>query len=391
MLLADTSQAMNFTDPTSKQTLVQAFSSLEVDSRANNDQGLPLASVQTQPFLENQMSAALGVPCTTPPATPPATGGGVGMSCTDYVYQSQFAALQQGATGEIVASLPFLPNVGLTPQFYVDALMANKGFSDYNGLFLILHKRLSNNLQFDFNYTYSHSIDNGSTVSNEDGNYESGDTSVMCDVTNNRACRGNSEFDLTHSVVADFVYMLPFGHGQMFGGNMNPWLNEAVGGWQISGIDTWHSGFAYTVNNTDDAFYDTVSLAADTGMLFTGTRGPLQQAIHVDASANNAVQFYRDAATAAAQFSPVTGLQSGDRDTLRGPHYSNLDLTASKVFPLVSERYTLKLEADAFNVFNHPNFGLPDTGVLSNEFGVIRGLVGAEPSRVMQFALRFNF
>lgn len=381
MLLADTSQAMNFTDAASKQTLVQAFTTLENDSRANGGAGVPLASVPNQPFFENQISAALGGSCQSQ----------IGSSCTAAVYSSQFAALQQGATGEIVASLPFPANVGLTPQFFVNALMANKGFSDYNGLFVILRKRLSNNLQFDFNYSYSHSIDNGSTVSNEDGNYESGDTSVMCDVTNNRACRGSSEFDLTHAVVGDFVYALPFGHGQMFGGNMNPWLNEAIGGWKISGIETWHSGFAYTVNNTDNAFYDTVSLAADTGMLFTGTKGPLGSSIHVDQSANNAVQFYANPATAAAQFSPVTGLNSGDRDTLRGPHYSNLDLTASKIFPLGGERYTLKLEADAFNVFNHPNFGLPETGVLSNDFGVIRGLVGSEPSRVMQFALRFDF
>lgn len=383
MLMADTSQAMNFTDPASKQTLVQAFTTLEQDSRANNGAGL--AAVPDQPFFENQMNAALS-----------AAGAGscaafYGSSCTTAVYTSQFGALQQGATGEIVASLPFPANVGLTPQFFVNAIMANKGFSDYNGLFLILRKRLSNNLQLDFNYTYSHSIDNGSTVSNENGNYESGSTSVMCDVTNNRACRGNSEFDLKHAVVADFVYSLPFGRGQMFGSNINPWLNRAIGGWQISGIETWHSGFAYTVNNTDNANFDTVSLAADTGMLFTGKRGPLGSSIHVDKSANNAVQYYADPANAAAQFSPVTGLQSGNRDTLRGPHYSNLDLTASKVFPLWNDRYTLKLEADAFNAFNHPNFGLPETGVLSNDFGVIRGLVGTEPSRVMQFALRFSF
>ena len=381
MLLADTSQAMDFTDPASKQTLVQAFTTLEKDSRANNGAGL--ASVPDQPFFENQMNKAL--------ASQGGCAKALGSSCTAYVYSNNLGALQQGATGEIVASLPLPSNVGLTPQFFVNAIMANKGFSDYNGLFLILRKQLSNNLQFDFNYTYSHAIDNGSTVSNENGNYESGDTSVMCDVTNNRACRGNSEFDLKHQISADFVYTLPIGRGQQFGSDMNRWLNEVVGGWSISGIAAWHSGFAYTVNNTDNAFYDTVSLAADTGMLFTGSRGPLKPSIHIDKSANNAVQFYANPATAAAQFSPVTGLQSGDRDTLRGPHFSNWDLSASKLIPLNSERYTLKLEADAFNAFNHPNFGLPDTGTLSGDFGVIRGLVGQEPARVMQFALRFSF
>jgi hypothetical protein len=379
MLLADVSQTMNFTDPASKQTLAQAFSTLEVDSRANNGAGLPAASVPNQPFFENQISAALGGSCQSK----------IGSSCTNAVYTSQFTSLQNGATGEIMASLPFNPNVGLTPQFFVDAPAANKGFSDYNALFATLRKRLSNNLQFDFNYTFSHSIDNGSTVGNENGNFESGDTSVMCDVTNNRACRGNSEFDLTHQVSADFVYDLPFGRGQRFLGSANTFLNEAIGGWQISGIPTWHSGFAFTANNTSIALYDTVSLAADTGMLFTGTKSQVKQNIHMDSLGN--VQMFANPTNAASAFSVVTGLQSGDRDTLRGPHYSNLDLAVSKSFPLPNEKYKFKIVAQAFNVFNHPNFGLPDTGTTDSNFGVITGLIGEEPSRVMQFAARFDF
>ncbi|HTZ76110.1 MAG TPA: TonB-dependent receptor [Candidatus Aquilonibacter sp.] len=390
MLLADTSQAINFVDPASGQSLVSAFTALENDAAS----ALPVASVETQPFIEDEVSAGFGGTCAAYAAKVNAANNlspGTLTNCTQAVYYANSPALSQGGTGGILTSIPLPPNVGLTPQFYVDAIMANKGFSDYNGLFVILRKRLSNNLQFDFNYTFSHSIDNGSTVSNEDGNFESGDTSVMCDATNNRACRGNSEFDLTHQVSANFVYSLPIGHGQLIGGNVNALLNEAIGGWQVSGIGSWHSGFAYTVNDTDFAAFDTVSLAADTGMLFTGSRGPLQAHIHVDPAENNAVQFYADPATAAAQFSPVTGLESGDRDNLRGPGFSDLDLEVSKTFPLPNERFRLKLVADAYNVFNHPNFGLPDTGATGSSFGVIRGLIGEEPSRVMQFALRFDF
>ncbi len=382
LMLGDTSQAMDFTDPTSKQTLVNAFTVLENDSRANANAGLPVASVPDQPFFEHQVGAALaegGKTCAAAFA---------GLSCTKGIYESQFAALQNGATGEIVASIPMPENVGLTPQFFVNALMANKGFSSYNAMFVTLRKRFSNNLQADFNYTYSHSIDNGSTVSNENGNFESGVTSVMCDVTNNSACRGNSEFDLTHQITADFVYGLPFGRGQKFGHDAGMLLNEAIGGWQVSGIVTWHSGFAYTANNTNIALYDTVSLAADTGMLFTGTKSAVRSGLHTDSS--GALQFFADPTAAAAAFSPVTGLQSGDRDTLRGPHFSNMDMSVSKNFLLGSDRYNLKFVAEAYNVFNHPNFGIPNTGVNSS-FGVISGQVGQEPSRVMQFALRFEF
>jgi len=382
LMLADVSQAMNFTDPTSKQTLVQAFTTLEQDSRQNGGAGLPVASVPVQPFFENQMDAALGETCATKFGT---------SSCTAYVYTTQFTALQQGGTGGILPALPLPTNVGLTPQFFVDALMANEGFSDYHALFVTLRKRLSHNLQFDFNYTFSHSIDNGSTVANENGNFQSGVTSVMCDVTNTSACRGNSEFDATHQISGAFVYDLPFGHGQAFASNAGTLLNEAIGGWQVSGIETWRTGLAFTANGTDIAQFDTVSLAADTGALFTGSKSAISSNIHVDTANNNQVQFFANPAAAVGAFSPVTGLQSGSRDTLRGPHFSNLDLAVSKNFPIFGERYKLQFRAEAYNTFNHANFGIPDTGVTSGRFGVISGLAGVEPSRVMQFALRFDF
>jgi hypothetical protein len=393
LMMADVSQAMNFTDPASKQTLVQAFTTLEQDSRQNGGAGVSAATVSSTPlpFFENQMNAALAADGLGSCATFYTFGSGVTPNCTAAVYTTQFTALQQGGTGGILPSLPLPQNVGLTPQFFVDALMANEGFSDYNSMFVTLRKRLSHNLQFDFNYTYSHSIDNGSTVSNENGNFEPGVTSVMCDVTDTSACRGNSEFDATHQISGEFVYDLPFGRGQMFGKGSGWLLNEAIGGWQISGIQTWRTGLAFTANGTDIAQFDTVSLAADTGVLFTGTQSAVSSNIHIDTANNNEVQFFANPTNATAAFSPVTGLQSGSRDTLRGPHFSNLDLAVSKNFPLLNERYKLQFRAEAYNAFNHPNFGIPDTGVTSGRFGVISGLAGQEPSRVMQFALRFDF
>ena len=368
MQLGDVSQAMDFTDPTSKQTLVNAFTNLEVASRQPG--ASPSSPPAAQPFFENQLGP----------------GG------TDTVYKNTFGALQQGATGEIVASFPFPANVGLTPQFFVDALMANKGYSDYNSLFVTLRKRLSNNLQFDINYTFAHSIDNGSTVANENGNFQSGVTSVMCDVTNLRACRGNSEFDVRHSITGDFVYGLPFGRGQAFGRDAGWLLNEVIGGWTVSGIETWRTGLAFTVNNTSVANFDTVSLAADTGMLFTGTNSAVRSSIHTElVGGSPQVQFFANPTAASGAFSPVSGLQSGNRDTLHGPHFSNLDLEVSKNFPIAGERYRLRFVAEAYNVLNHTNFGLPDTGAIDANFGQIVGLSGQEPSRVMQFALRFEF
>jgi Carboxypeptidase regulatory-like domain/TonB dependent receptor len=373
--LADGSQIINFVDPASGQSLVQAFTVLEKAAL------LQQTTVSPQPFLENQMDAALGTTCQA----------AFGMTCSNFVLTNNAPSLAIGSTGGVVDALANFgqlpPNVGQATQFLVNGLGSNLGSSSYNALFTTLRKKFSNGLQFDFNYTYSHSIDNGSAIANNNGNFIGGATSVFCDATNTHVCRGNSEFDATHQVTADFVYDLPFGRGQMIGRDSNRWLNEAIGGWHISGIETWRTGLAVTV----DSEASTTSLAADGGAFFTGTKADVASHIHVDTANNNQIQFYANPAAAVGAFSPVTGLQTGSRDTLRGPHYSNLDVSVLKDFPLVGERYKLQFRADAFNVFNHTNFAQPNIDINSGAFGVISDVVGEEPSRVMQFSLKFQF
>jgi hypothetical protein len=279
------------------------------------------------------------------------------------------------------------PNVGYPSQFAVNALASNKGWSSYNGMLVTLRKRLSRNLQFDFNYTFSHSIDNSSIVANNNGNFVGGATTVMCDATNLNVCRGNSEFDVTHQVSSNFVYDLPVGRGQWLLNGAPRWLDEVVGGWQTSGIVTWRTGLALPVQSG----VSTTSLAADDGALFTGTAQDLATHIHTDTANNNEIQMFTNPTLAASAFSPVSGLEVGNRDTLRGPHFSNVDLGVAKNFPLFREKYSLKFRADAFNAFNHPNFALPNTDINSGTFGVITELAGQNTFRVLQMSLRFQF
>jgi hypothetical protein len=104
-----------------------------------------------------------------------------------------------------------------------------------------------------------------------------------------------------------------------------------------------------------------------------------------------AIQFYKNPDAAIAAFIPVTGLQSGTRDNLRGPRLTNMDLAVVKNFPLWAEQYRLVFRAEAYNAFNHTNFGLPDPNLGLPTFGQISSVAGGEPARVMQFALRFEF
>jgi hypothetical protein len=358
-VLADAAQFMDFTDPTSKQTMGQAYTVMEQAAQAG------AASVAPQPFFENQFGAGT----------------------TAFIYGAAPDLLAQGNTAFLSYALGFSgTNIGLTPQFAVNALATNLGSSSYNALFMSLRKRLSNNLQFDLDYTFSHAIDNNSTVPHANGNFEPGVTTILCDATNPHACRGNSEFDATHQITGYFIYDLPFGRGQHFARDANRWVNEAIGGWEISGIETWRTGLAVEAQSVVSG---TTSLAADPGSVFVGPRSALTRDIHLDANGN--IQYFKDPIAAQAAFTTVLPFQQGTRDNLRGPHFSNTDVAVSKNFPLWSERYKLRFVAEAYNVFNHSNFGIYDPGLADSTFGTFASQAGTEPSRVMQFALRFDF
>jgi hypothetical protein len=241
-------------------------------------------------------------------------------------------------------------------------------------------------VQTDFNYTFSHSIDNFSGVANSVGNPFNNAQSVLCDATNLNTCRGNSEFDVKHQIVGDVIYDLPFGHGQSFGRNSGRWLNEVIGGWQVSSVYTWRTGFAFPVQDG----VSTVSFGATGYPIFNGNSSALAVNPHTDANlSGNGIQLFANPQAALGAFSAPTGLQTGTRDELRGPHFANVDLAVSKNFPLWSEKYKIQFRAEAYNAFNHVNFTLPSSiNINATNFGQISG---DQSARVLQFALRFEF
>jgi len=386
--LADGGQLVDFTDPASKTTLVNSISTLELAARKNADP----ATVSPLPFFENQMTAATGASC----ADINAAFGSPFSSCTQFVYAANKLSLQQGNLFNVTKVLlqgGLLPqNVGITPQFVSNYYFSNKSWSNYNALIAILRKRLSRNVQMDFNYTLSHSIDNFSGIANNVGNPFNNAQSVTCDALNLNTCKGSSEFDVTHQISSDVIYDLPFGRGQIIGRNSGRWLNEVIGGWQISGIYTWRTGFAFPV--LDNA--STVTFGNTAYPIFNGNASALAVSPHTDPNLNgNGIQLFANPNAALAAFSAPTGLQTGTRDELRGPHFSNVDLGVAKSFPLWSERYKLTFRAEAYNAFNHPNFALPSSiNISGSNFGQITSTSstsGDQSARVLQGALRFDF
>jgi hypothetical protein len=316
-----------------------------------------------------------------------------GVSCTRLEVNSATARqfLLRGDTSDLVQLLyaqgRLRSNVGMSGQFGTNIYISNQGASTYDGMLVSLRKRFSHGLQFDFNYTWSHSIDNGSSVVNT----VSG--GLVCDLTNLRTCRGNSDFDIRHLVNANFIYELPFGRGHAFGSNASGWVNQIIGGWEVTGIFTARSGLPFSTTTT--AFPVGFNFNSPAGFN-SGNVGALEGSIHDD-PASGAIQFFANPQTVFNPAKPLEGAirfphhgEIGNRNVFRGPGFWNIDTALIKTFQMPwSESHNLQLHWQTFNLFNHNSFGLPAVGITGATFGQIT--TSASAAREMQFALRYNF
>jgi hypothetical protein len=390
---SDAGQVVDFKDPVSGQMLVDQFTKLSLASR----NGQPIAD---SPFFDNLMTPTIaanyggfGLPdC-------PSIGNfffGVPTDCANLV-NDLFSPLPfRGDMADTIEAIyagvglgPMIPaNVGLDPQFSSQLYFGNKSYSNYNALLASLHKKLSHGLQFDVNYTYSHSIDNSSTIANNatGTGATGGYGGFLCDAIQLTSCRGNSDFDLTHLISADGVYDLPVGRGRWLGRNASGWLNRVIGGWQVAFLNQWHTGFAFTT--VTEAF--PVSFNANSPAVFIGQRSDIKVRVHNDPTTGQ-IQLFANPTAALNAFTGPIGLQGPTRNNLRGPRFSNTDLSLNKHIQ-ISENYGLEFRAEAYNAFNQVNFALPIGSVadINNQstFGVINADAGP---RVMQFSLRFDF
>lgn len=377
---ADAAQLVEFKDPTANSGLLMsaAFANLERQIQGGAD----WSTVTPIPFFENL------VPGTSQLGYPSATS-----FVTDY-----FGNLV--AIGDIADSVQGLAsfyskygkwglprNIGMPAQFAGDTYITNKGSSVYHGLLTTLHRNMNHGLQFDINYTFSHSIDNSSGIANSISS--SSGMGFICDAQNLRICRGNSDFDITHIINGTFIYELPFGKGKAFGSTALAWMNQVIGGWTVSGIPTWRTGIAFsTVSN---AFL--MGYANDAPALFNGDTNAVKVGVHK--LSDGTINLFANPDAAVGAFSNPIAFEMGSRNNLRGPGFFNLDMGLSKRFP-VTERVNMIFRADAFNVLNHPSFGLPGGGAAGSGADVTSGVFGqitgtASTARVMQWALRLEF
>jgi Carboxypeptidase regulatory-like domain len=369
--VGDAGQLVNFKDQASGQLYRDAFTNLQHDVVAGGP-------ITTQPWFENQLGGTAFCQAI------------VGLTCTELtgVFLPQLVGI--GDASDTVAALSQFGlldyNAGLYAQTGANGYIGNFTSSNYNALLLSVRKRFSQGLQFDFNYTYSHSIDNQSQIANSFIQYTFNGDGVVCDLENLRACRGDSNFDVRHLISLNFIYDLPIGKGKSLLRNSPGWVDAIVGGWTVSGIETWRTGLPFTT--TTGAF--PVAFTFDSPAIVVGPRSDLKSGIHTDSSGGG-LQFFADQDKALNALDFPQGGGEGNRNAFHGPGYSNLDLAVLKNFKLPwAEGHVLQFRWESFNAFNHPSFAAPTANFgAAGTFGTITST--ASNPREMQFALRYQF
>jgi hypothetical protein len=233
----------------------------------------------------------------------------------------------------------------------------NNAMSNYHSLQATLQKRMSNGLNFDVNYVWSHFL---SEMDSSGWGSRAG-TQNYQDAYNPRANYSNSNFDVRNAFKGSVVYQLPFGRGRKFL-NTNAVVDALVGGWQTSGTLVLQSGQPFTVTMSDKTASYTLT---SNGNWYPNVVGSAALSSH--GAYHGTKQWFNEAAF--AQPTPGTLGNSG-RNSLYGPGLSNVNFSLGKSFG-IWESVRLAIRADASNIFNHPSFNLPNAALTVTSTGAI--------------------
>jgi hypothetical protein len=253
----------------------------------------------------------------------------------------------------------------------VNALQTN-GRSSYNSLQTNAVHRFSRNFQAGVAYTWGHSIDDGSASSG----LETGGGG-RSNPYNFASERGNSTFDIRHTVRVNGVYRLPFKG------------NKFIEGWQISGIMSKSTG-------------PPIIIATGIDQALTGQAGNQRPNITPGATADSTQigtvnQWYNPLSYT---IQPVGTEGNAGRNIIRGPGVFNMDASILKdtKIPKISEQFAVQFRAEFFNILNHENFGIPNLSLFTSTTGARNAAAGqivtSNPGtipREIQFGLKLIF
>jgi len=260
------------------------------------------------------------------------------------------------------------------PQFTgVQIANAPGASSNYNSLQVRVEKRFARGLSVLGAFTWGKMMDDAS--SNNTGNLNGNGTSE--DAYNRHLDYSLSTADVARRLVVSYVYELPFGRGQHFGGSWNRLTDAILGGWQTNGIIAWQTGLplVFTANNQANIF-NPGSRPNNNG-ISGELSGPVEDRLN---------RYFNTSVFSQPALYTI-GNMSRTSD-IRAPGLRNFDLSLFKNFQL-TEKLKLQYRAEAFNAFNTPQFGAPNSSVTSASFGVVT--TQANSPRQLQMALKLLF
>lgn len=283
----------------------------------------------------------------------------VGTHAVNQPYETQVNGYQTVCQG---CFAPFPYGQPIDPRFGAVTQLNTGANSHYNGLQLTADKRLAHGIQVEANYTWSRCMD---TVSNG-GFLPFAAGAILSPLPGELARQyGPCDYDVRHNFTAQYVYQLPV-HVR------NRAVGRVLNGWQVSGTVFWHSGLPFSVLSAP--------YSANGNGIVQGA-GPQYASVvpGVPLYEHNPIPGVTQAGTVqwlnpnafVSTVDPTTGACNGGdnpatcqfgnlgRNALRGPDFAWSDFYLTKWFQL-SEHVRLRIDGQCFNLFNHPNFGLPN-------------------------------
>jgi hypothetical protein len=260
----------------------------------------------------------------------------------------------------------------------------SNGTMRYNALQAVVQKQMTHGLQYQVAYTFS------KCMSDSTGYYGAWNNALSAsaywqNVYDQRAEYAPCYYDATHVISAYAIYDLPFGRGRMLGKDANRAVNGVIGGWEVSPIVSFRTGWPMPVYGAQD----------NSGTFGRGARAdcngvPSIQNTFLPAIGrqwfNNTGQFSNPAIGSFGACSP----QLSD---LRSPHYSDVDLSLHKDFP-ITERFRLQFRTDFINTFNHVQLNAPNMGLSLGTVSMpstMGQITSAQPPRNIQLALKLYY
>ncbi len=387
----DIMQPIDLVDPKSKMDWYTAGTML-AKQRA---QGVATSSIAAIPYFENLFPGAAGN-----------LGYDPSLSATQGIYQLiNDVGGDYTTTQSYMDSISILgPNAFYQPQYGALSAWGSIGNSNYHAL-AASYKIRTDSLTADFNYTFSHSLDDSSGL--QTGGGYNGESFIL-NPFRQRDMYSNSDFDTRQQVNANAVWQLPFGHGKPLLANAGKVANGVIGGWQLTGIFRFNTGMPVGFYNGTTGVFDDARWATNWEVQSNATRTANFNACPTKDPMGTPKLFGCNTVFAFQHFRNAYPGETGERNVFRVPGYIVADMGIGKTFHLnglsarIPENHELQFRWEVFNITNtqkmgafdpsRSGFGIPLDPNLNeppSNFSNFTNIQGAP--RVMQITARYSF